>query len=132
MNKARLRREQEILDRLDEIKRLVQMEYTIETANGAKKYAKYCMTGSDGKKIGGYSDNLLNDLREEIQLQLLSVTALCYGNNPDLGEPCPMLEWKTSNTSEHSEDKFRDMWEECLQWNAYNGMLNENSHIEQA
>ena len=108
------------------------MEYTIETANGAKKYAKYCMTGSDGKKIGGYSGNLLNDLREEIQLQLLSVTALCYGNNPDLGEPCPMLEWKTSNTSEHSEDKFRDMWEECLQWNAYNGMLNENSHIEQA
>jgi len=116
--KAELRREQEILDRLENVKRLIQMETTIITSMGAEQYANYCMTDRNGQKIGGYSNNLLNDLREKIQLQLLSITALCYGDNPDLGEPDAMLGWKQSNTNEHSEDKFRDMWGECLQWNA--------------
>ena len=116
MNDSRLRREQDILERLENVKRLIQMETTIMTANGAGQYANYCMIDRNGQKIGGYGNNLLNDLREKIQLQLLSITALCYGDNPDLGEPDVMLEWKQSNTNEHSEDKFRDMWDECLGW----------------
>ena len=113
MDNSRLRREQDILERLENVKRLIQMETTIMTANGAKKYAGYCMVNRDGLKIG--TDDLLHNLRDEIQLQLLSITALCYGDNPDVGEPYPMLEW-TNMLDENSEDKFRDVWNECLGW----------------
>lgn len=115
MDKSRLRREQDILDRIENVKRLVQMETTIMTANGAKSYAGYCMVDRDGKRLGNRSDDLLNNLRNEIQLQLLSITALCMGDNPDLGEPYPMLEW-VRGLDENAEDKFHDVWEECLRW----------------
>lgn len=118
MNKAILRREQDILDRLENVKRLIEMETTVMTADGAKKYMGYCMVDRNGQRIGSNIDDLLHNLREEIQLQLLSITALCYGDNPDVGEPYSTLEWKESKTDEHSEDKFWDMWHECLQWNA--------------
>lgn len=117
MNKSILRRKQDILDRIENVKRLIQMETTIMTANGAKKYANYCMVDRDGKRLGSSTDELLDDLRDEIQLQLLSITALCYGDNPDVGEPYPMLEW-VRGLNEHAEDKFRDAWKECLIWNA--------------
>lgn len=113
MDNSRLRREQDILDRLENVKRLIQMETTIMTANGAKKYVGYCMVNRDGLKIG--TDDLLRNLRDEIQLQLLSITALCHGDNPDIGEPYPMLEW-VSGLDENAEDKFRDVWEKCLKW----------------
>ena len=115
MNDSRLRQEQDILERLENVKRLIQMETTIMTANGAEQYANYCMVDRNGQKIGGYSDNLLHNLRDEIQLQLLSITALCHGDNPDVGEPYPRLEW-TNMLDENSEDKFRDVWDECLGW----------------
>ena len=118
IEKSRLRREQEIFDRIDNVKRLIQMETTIMTANGADQYARYCMVDRNGQRVGNGIYDLLHDLREKIQLQLLSITALCNGDNPDVGEPDAMLEWKCSETDKHSEDKFRDMWEECLQWNA--------------
>lgn len=117
MEKAILRREQDILDRLENVKRLIEMETTVVTAIGARQYIGYCMVNRNGQRIGSSVDDLLHDLQEEIQLQLLSIAALCYGDNPDLGEPYPMLEWRVSETDEHSEDKFRDMWHECLQWN---------------
>ena len=113
---ARLRREQDILDRLENVKRLIQMEKTLLTANGITNYSGYCLVARDGKKI---SQDLLSELRDEIQLQLLSITALCYGDNPDIGEPMPMLEWNMSiKDDRHPADKFRDVWEECLIWNA--------------
>lgn len=117
-NKARLRQEQEILDRIENVKRLIQMETTILTAHNAKEYAAYCRVDCDGKRIGYICDNLLNNLRDEIQLELLFIVALCYGDNPDIGEPCPMLEWhKNGEYEEHPEDRFREIWEECLGWN---------------
>ena len=118
---ARLRREQDILERLENVKRLIQMEKTLLTCNGIERYSFYCMVDREGKTIGSISNDLLHNLRDEIQLQLLSITALCYGDNPDIGEPMPMLEWNTSLKDEegrHPEDKFRDVWEECLIWNA--------------
>ena len=118
MDKSRLRREQDILDRLENVKRLIEMETTIMTANGAKRYASYCRVDSNGKRLGSRIDDLLHDLQEEIYLQLLSITALCCGDNPDIGEPYPMLEWKQSESGKHSSDKFYDMWKECLEWNA--------------
>jgi hypothetical protein len=43
---------------------------------------------------------------------------LCYGDNPDVGEPVPMLEWNTSLEGEgHPEDVFRNAWDKCLIWN---------------
>ena len=117
-SESRLRSEQDILSRLENVKRLIEMETTLMTAEGAKKYAHYYMVDRDGQRLGSGVDDMIHDLRENIQLQLLSIVALCYGDNPDVGEPCPMLEWKSSNTEEHSEDKFRDMWQECLMWNA--------------
>lgn len=113
---ATKRRESDILDRIENVKRLIEMENTIMMTEGAKKYAGYCQVDRNGQKIGNCTDNLLHDLRSEIQLQLLSITALCYGDNPDVGEPCPMLEWKHPD-GYNAEDKFRDTWEECLQWN---------------
>ena len=112
---ARIRREKDILERIENVKRLIEMETTILTAEGAREYTFYCHVDTNGKKIG--YDNLLYDLREQIQLQLLSIAALLYGSNPYIGEPCPMLEWKTLNSG-NAEDKFRDVFEECLQWNA--------------
>ena len=113
---ARKRREADILERIENVRRLIEMENTIMTVEEANKYANYCYVDKNGQKMGGISDNLLRDLRNDIQLQLLSITALCYGDNPDLGEPCPMLEWNSSNGC--VEDKFRDMWKECLIWTA--------------
>lgn len=113
----RLRKEQDILDRLDNVRRLIQMETTLITAEGATIWNRYCLTDREGKRIGDRSRDLLHEVREEIQMQLLSITALCYGDNPDIGEPVPMLEWK-DNSDFCSADKFHDTWEECLQWNA--------------
>lgn len=115
MDKSILRREQDILDRLENVKRLIEMKNTIITANGAKKYARYCMVGKDGSRIGSHRNDLLYDLRDEIQLQLLSIVALCYGDNPDIGDPYPMLEW-VRELDENAEDKFHNVWEQCLRW----------------
>lgn len=118
-NDARLRREQDILDRIENVKRLIQMETTLLVGEGCRHYGRYYFTDRDGKRIGNVTDDLLHDLRAEIQLQLLSITALCYGDNPDVGEPVPMLEWKMRATAEkHPEDIFRDAWDKCLIWNA--------------
>ena len=48
--KSRLRREQDILDRLENVKRLIQMEETILTANGCRWYASYHRVDREGKK----------------------------------------------------------------------------------
>lgn len=104
----KLRREADILDRIENVKRLVQMETTLFTAKGGSFWREYRMVSSKDRQAIGPS--LISDLREEIQLQLLSIVAMCYGDNPDLGEPCPLLEWV-------DEDKFRDTWKECLTWN---------------
>ena len=118
--KSRLRREQDILDRIENVKRLIQMETTLLTAEGAGNWSGYGMVDHKGQLIGSKAvDNLLHDLRDTIQLQLLSITALCYGDNPDVGEPVPMLEWNTSLEGEgHPADVFRDAWDKCLIWNA--------------
>lgn len=113
MTNARKRRENDILERIENVKRLIIMENTILTVEGAKQYASYCCVDKNGQKIGDISNNLLDDLRKNIQLHLLSIVALCNGDNPDIGEPCPMLEW---NGPGCVEDKFRDVWEECLKW----------------
>jgi len=115
--KDRIRKEQDILDRLENVKRLIEMETTLLTVDGASIWCRYSQCDRDGKKIGNIADDLLHDLRDEIQMQLLSLVALCYGDNPDVGEPAPMLEWKTDNDFV-SEDRFREVWDECLIWNA--------------
>lgn len=115
---ARLRREADILERLDNVRRLIQMETTL-TTSGQPWWCCYCKVDKEGKMVGRPFDDLLREVRAEIQLQLLSVTALCNGDNPDVGEPMPMLEWSsTARDAEHPEDKFRRVWEECLMWNA--------------
>lgn len=111
--KSRLRREQDILDRIENVKRLIQMETTLFTAEGAEMWKRYCFVDSKGQRIGSSINGLLHDLRDTIQLQLLSIVALCYGDNPDLGEPVPTLEW-----TEKMEDTFRDAFKKCLNWNA--------------
>ena len=118
--KSMLRREQDILDRLENVKRLIQMETTLMTPEGAGHWRGYCWVNNKGQIIGDkMSNNLLKELREQIQLQLLSITALCNGDNPDVGEPVPMLEWNTSNNEgRHPADVFHDVWEKCLIWNA--------------
>lgn len=113
---ARLRQEQDILNRLENVRRLIQMETTLLTAEGARQWCHYYAVDRDGKRFSAVND-LLHDLRDEIQVQLLSITALCYGDNPDVGEPTPMLEWK-HNEGFCSEDRFREVWDECLMWNA--------------
>lgn len=117
---SRLRREQDILERIENVKRLIQMETTLITAEGCRHYCGYCFTDREGKRIGSATNDLLYNLRDEIQLQLLSITALCYGDNPDVGEPMPMLEWKMRATAEeeHPADRFHEVWDECLIWNA--------------
>ena len=115
--KDKLRREQDILDRIDNVKRLIQMEYTLLTSNGCGNFSCRKMYGRSDDKVFG--DSLIDDLREEIQLQLFSIAALCYGCNPDIGEPSPMLEWKHEEVDgEHPADAFHDMFEKCLTWNA--------------
>ena len=117
--KSRLRREQDILDRIENVKRLIQMETTLFTADGAETWKRYYYVDSKGQRIGSLTHDLLRDLRDTIQLQLLSIVALCYGDNPDVGEPVPMLEWNTSLEGEgHPADVFRDAWDKCLIWNA--------------
>lgn len=117
--KSRLRREQGILDRIENVKRLIQMETTLFTVEGAETWKRYCFVDGKGQRIGSLTEDLLHDLRDTIQLQLLSITALCYGDNPDVGEPVPMLEWNTSLEGEgHPADVFRDAWDKCLIWNA--------------
>lgn len=113
---AYLRREEDILDRIENVKRLIEMETTLITSTGAGKFVSYHRTDRDGKS---YGNGVLSELRDEIQMQLLSITALCYGKNPDMGEPVPMLEWKEGSASgQHPSDRFWDVWEECLMWNA--------------
>lgn len=111
--KSRLRREQDILDRIENVKRLIQMETTLLTADGAEPWKIYCSVDRQGQRIGSSIDDLLHDLRDTIQLQLLSIVALCYGDNPDFGEPVPTLEWTAGK-----EDTFRDAFKKCLNWNA--------------
>ena len=112
--KARLRREQDILDRIDNVKRLIQMKTTLLTVEGASSYIHYKYSTSKNEALGSC---LLNDLRERIQFQLLSIVALCNGDNPDLGEPAPMLAWNMDREfEEHPADRFHEMWEECLVW----------------
>lgn len=114
--KARLRKEQDILDRIENVKRLIQMETTLLTAEGARRFVGYRMTDRDGNR---YGLDLLSELRDDIIMQLLSIMALCYGKNPDCGEPAPMLEWNMDVDDErHPSDKFWDVFEECLLWNA--------------
>lgn len=115
--RARLRREKDILDRLENVRRLIQMETTLETAEGCEYYSVYKNYVLETKEAFG--KHLLDDLRDNIQFQLLSIAALCYGDNPDIGEPVPMLCWKHKQGEEtHPADRFRDMWEDCLEWNA--------------
>ena len=115
--KERLRQEQNIMDRIEGVKRLIQMETTLLTTQGARRFIGYSLTDREGKRIG--SRNLLNEVREEIQLQLLSIVALCYGAHPDCGEPNAMLDWASDNVEgEHPADAFRDAFEKCLKWNA--------------
>lgn len=116
---SRLRREQDILDRIENVKRLIQMEKTLLTCKGVERYIGYRDYVKKDEKAFG--DELLQDLRNEIQLQLLSIVALCYGANPDLGEPMPILEWNISakfENGEHPADRFHDVFDECLIWNA--------------
>lgn len=111
-----LRKEQDILDRLNDVKRLIEMETTLMTVKGAGTWIRFVLTSNDGK---WQSDDLLHQVRDEIQMQLLSIVALCYGDNPDIGEPTPILEWNTSYGGEdHPEDRFREVWDECLRWNS--------------
>ena len=115
--KARLRREQDILDRIENVKRLIQMETTLLTSEGADQFKRYCQVNNKGERIWlPWRNDLLMELRDEIQIQLLSIVALCYGDNPDVGEPMPMLAW--NDDSNWTEDTFRETWEKCLQWNA--------------
>ena len=107
--KERLRREQNILDRLEGVKRLVQMETTLMTTEGAMRF-RGCRDANGSP--------LLNEVRDEIQVQLLSLVALCYGDNPDIGEPGAMLEWGGEVDGEHPEDYFRRTFDACLHWNA--------------
>ena len=112
--KARLRQEKDVIDRIENVKRLIQMETTLLTVEGASDYGHYRYTTSKDEVVGGW---LLNDLREQIQLQLLSIVALCCGDSPDIGEPAPMLEWNMDREfEEHPSDRFHEMWEECLVW----------------
>ena len=114
--KAILRREQDILDRLENVKRLIQMETTLLTAEKAGIWCAYRLSDRENKAHGGL---LLSELRDEIQLQLLSIAALCYGDNPDVGDPVPMLEWNGGCVDgEHPADAFHAMWDKCLIWNA--------------
>lgn len=107
--KERLRREQNLLDRLEGVKRLIQMETTLMTTEGTKRF-RGCRN-ADGRP-------LLNEVRYEIQVQLLSLVALCYGDNPDIGEPGAMLDWGGEVDGEHPEDYFRRTFNACLHWNA--------------
>lgn len=107
--KERLRREQNLLDRLEGVRRLIQMETTLMTTEGAKRF-RGCRD-ANGRP-------LLNEVRNEIQVQLLSLVALCYGDNPDIGEPGAMLDWGGEVDGEHPEDYFRRTFDACLHWNA--------------
>ena len=116
---ARLRREQDILDRLENVKRLIQMEKTLLTCKGVDRYIGYKDYVRKDNTVFG--NELLSDLRDVIQRQLLSIVALCYGANPDVGEPMPMLEWNVNakfENGEHPADRFWDVFDECLYWNA--------------
>ena len=108
--KERLRREQNIIDRLEGVKRLIQMETTLMTTEGARRFLRY--------RFSECGRPLLNEVRDEIQVQLLSLVALCYGDNPDIGEPGAMLEWGGEVDGEHPEDYFRRAFDACLHWNA--------------
>ena len=113
-NKDRLRREQGILDRLEDVKRLIQMETTIMTNKDAYAWRRYRMRGTDDL---GSSHELLHELRDSIQLQLLSILALCRGDNPDVGEPAPMLAWNyPTDSCPCPAQKFYDVMGECLTW----------------
>ncbi len=118
LNKSRLRREQDILERIENVKRLIEMETTLINGIGARHWIRYKAVDSKGQSYS--NENLLDELRGEIRLQLLSITALCDGDNPDLGEPYPMLEWASSveGSSDHPADLFWETWQECLRWNA--------------
>lgn len=107
--KAERRRELDIIERLENVKRLIQMECTLMTVEGAEMWRTFRLAKDDKC----YGNNLLHSCRDEIQLQLLSIVAMCYGQNPDIGEPTAMLEW-----ADNCEDEFRDMFEKCLHWSA--------------
>lgn len=114
---SRLRREQDILERIENVKRLIEMENTLLTGIGTRQWIGYKAVDSKGQSYSHH--NLLDDLREEIRLQLLSITALCDGDNPDIGEPYPMLEWADSpnDSNDHPSDILWETWQNCLRWN---------------
>lgn len=109
-DRDRLRREQDILDRLENVKRLIQMKTTLMTSKGAEQWRHYCWFDFHGQRIR--DDYLLGEVEEEIEIQLLSIVALCRGDNPDIGEPMPMLEFNAE-----MYDRFFDVWDDCLHWN---------------
>lgn len=115
IDQSRARREQDILERIENVKRLIQMENTLLTGIGTRQWVSYKAVDRNGQSFD--NQNLLDHVREEIQLQLLSITALCYGDNPDLGEPYPMLEWNTGLEEGHPSDVLWDTWQKCLIWN---------------
>lgn len=105
-----LRKEAEILSRIDNVKRLIQMETTLAAAYGTWNWSRYCLVDREGSRIG--NADLMQEIRDEIQVQLLSITAMCHGDYPDICDSFPMLEFKRG-----CEDKFRETWDECLAWN---------------
>lgn len=112
----RLRREQDILARIENVKRLIQMEGTLLINDNNHCWSRYTLIGRDRREI---SNMLLDELRGEIEMQLLSILAMCFGKNPDTGEPAPMLEWNTdADVDEHPSDAFWTMFEKVLRWNA--------------
>ena len=117
-HQSRLRREKDILERIDNVKRLIEMETTLTTGISTRQWIGYKAVDSKGQSYT--HTNLLDDVREEIRLQLLSIAALCYGDNPDIGEPYPMLEWASSveGSSDHPSDILWEVWQNCLRWNA--------------
>lgn len=115
-HQSRLRRETDILERIENVKRLIEMETTLITGIGTRTWIGYKAVDSKGQSYAQH--NLLDDLRDEIRLQLLSITALCDGDNPDLGEPYPMLEWASEVDGENASDKLWEIWQKCLHWNA--------------
>lgn len=114
-----LRKEQDILDRLENVKRLIQMDYTLRTVSGCEQYGSYReWHRGDEKAIG---QPLIRELDDTIELQLFSIIRLCNGDGSDCGEPMPMLTWNMNYNGEHNKHPSDAMWalmQECFVWDA--------------
>lgn len=115
VTESRNRRETDILERMDNVKRLIEMENTLMVCPGAYHWKGYKAVDSKGQSYSRRT--LLDEVREEIKMQLLSIVALCDGDNPDIGEPYPVLEWRGSVDGEHPSDVLWETWQKCLAWN---------------